>query len=281
MTVYDQRCKQNSFEKQCIGYYIAYYLRRNAVHKSVAVDGGSTNYFVLEGIYRDAQAGRATVSHVLTNHLEGIYLARDFPDGDVPFWRCTGGVLRASRGVFVDGAEDAVEDCRCWTAVIGANGFEPPWIQTNTPREHGIKLAMIKEASNVIFPMDSSKWGSPAVVKLVTLHEIADRGKRIMLVTCYPVQNKSEFDRTFVKRTECFLDAVRALTQSPIWPPDRLKVYTACIRGKIVEEIEETEWKSGVEFMDNLGKVYSETASLDQKGQIGLVIRFDLRGEPC
>ena len=47
MSIYRQRREQHSFEKQCMGSYVARYLRRNALHKPVAVDGGSTNLCVL------------------------------------------------------------------------------------------------------------------------------------------------------------------------------------------------------------------------------------------
>jgi hypothetical protein len=277
MRVFDDRQRLCHFEKQCIGCYIAHYLRTHALHKAVAVDGGSTNFCVLEAIIRDAKDGRPTVSHVLTNHFDGIYLAHDLPDGAVPQWRCTGGVLRASRATFVEGADDAVKDCRCWTAVVGVNGFEPPWIFTNTRREHPIKLAMIKEARNVVFPIDSSKWGAPAVERLSTLHEIADRGKRIVLVTCYPVKYRGEPNRAFEDRVSSFPDAVGELIQ--LWPPDRLKVTTAPASIGMIQ-FKETEQQIGAGLADDLNKVHTEAISSRDQDQQGLIIRFDLWAHP-
>ena len=107
---------------------------------------------------------------MLTNHLEGIFLARGLSDGIPLLWRCTGGVLRPSRAVFVEGAAEAIRECSFWMAVVGANGFQPPWLQTTTEREHSVKKAMVYGASNtVIFPIDSSKWGHPAGKYLYTL----------------------------------------------------------------------------------------------------------------
>lgn len=278
MNVYQTRRQKHLFEKQCIGAYTAWYLREYASYHPVAVDGGSTNYWVLNGICQDAREQRPTVSQVLTNHLEGLYLARDLPDGVPPEWRCTGGLLRTSRAVLVEGADAAIHDCGFWIAVVGANGFEPPWLQTTTERERPVKKAMAYGARHsVIFPLDSSKWGYPAGTFLFTLDELIACGKRIVLITGYPVRDETESEDGYKNRLSVFLDRVTALVEQ--WRYD-LAVYTAAVDLTEVNYVD-VRLPDATALAAKLRGGYTQMISPGRENQVGFMIRFDLWSDPC
>jgi hypothetical protein len=246
----------------------------------VAVDGGSTNYYVLRAIHQDAKDKRPTVSQVLTNHLAGIYLAWDLPDDAHPIWYCTGGVLRMSRATFAEGSDETIQRQEFEIAVVGGNGFDPPSISTTTKREHPVKNAMVTGAKySVIFPIDSSKWGRPAGVDLCKLDNIASRGKKVVLVTCYPVRDKEkgESDAKFTDRVNRFLHAAVALTRH--WSYS-LKVFTAPVSEGEVEFIE-TELPSTLELGSEIRGIYARSILPGQESRTGFIIRFDLWGVPC
>ena len=279
MNVFRERCQQNHFEKQCIGLYVAGYLRKNALNLPVVVDGGSTNLCVLQGIYQDAREGRPTVSQVLTNHLEGIYLARDL-EGVRLVLRSTGGVLRVSRATFIGGADRAIQEHEFWMAVVGANGFEPPSLQTATDSEHSVKRAMVSRArQGVIFPIDSSKWGFPAGEHLYTLDEVVSWRKRVVMVTCYPVrkEEEGESDNRFAYRVNRFLTTIATLVDQ--WNYS-IRVFAAPVNEEEFE-FADVELPSATSVAHELRGAYARTISPGQERQIGFVIRFDLWGELC
>jgi hypothetical protein len=274
MSIFQERCTKNCFEKQCIGSYVAHYLRKNAKYLPISIDGGSTNLRIIEAIHDDAKAKRPTVSQVLTNHLEGIYLASDLPD-DVPLiWYSTGGVLRLSRSVFAEGAERIIREREFWIAVVGINGFEPPSLQTTTEREHSIKRTMISKARDtIIFPIDSSKWGFPAGEHLHTLDEIVSWGKRVVIVTCYPVKEEaSESESEFANRIRRFLNTINDLTQQ--WQFE-INISTV-IAGENSIEFTETEWPKTDNLTSELRGMYARVVSPDHEWRDGLIIKLDL-----
>jgi hypothetical protein len=272
--IFDVRCRQYRFEKQCIGSYIAYYLRRNACYLPVAVDGGSTNLFVLRRIFQDAENGRLTVSQVLTNNLEGIYLARYLPEGIPLILYCTGGVLRESRAVFAGGADKAIREHNFTIAVVGINGFRPPLLSTTTQMEHPVKRAMINRASDsVILPIDSSKWGQAQATHLYTLDEIVSLGKTIVLVTCYPVREENESEDKFIERVKRFLQAAGELVQH--WQY-KVKIFVAPVSEREIE-FQEAELSSKAMQAGVLREAYTQAIAPGQESQTGLVIGFDLR----
>jgi DeoR/GlpR family transcriptional regulator of sugar metabolism len=137
----EQRKQQRAYEKRCLGCYTAHFLRKHFSDVPVAVDGGSTNLEVIKAIHQDSKAGRSTASFVLTNNLEGLYLAaRDRPAirAEKPNWRSTGGVLRDGYMTLIAGAEASITNLSFSVAVIGANGFWPPYLMTNTPTEQAL-----------------------------------------------------------------------------------------------------------------------------------------------
>ena len=279
-TQYETRCEKNCLEKQYIGLYIAYYLRKNACQQPVAVGGGSTNLQVLRAIHQDVKDQRSTVSQVLTNHLAGIYLAIDLNEYTLTNWYCTGGLLRVSRADFIEGAEKAIQDRGFWMSVVGANGFLPPSLSTATSREHPVKKAMIDKAINsVILPIDSSKWGKPAGQHFITIDEIVSSDKKVILVTCFPVQDleNDESQDGLIERSNRFLDAISQLTQQ--WQYN-LTVSTAPVSaGEVEFTATEIECKPR-SIASEVRRAYAQLVSPGQERQIGLIVRFDLWGNP-
>lgn len=277
--VYDIRHEQHLPEKKIIGRYTGCYLRKHATNLPVAVDGGTTNFYVLQAIYQDLIDRRATVSQVLTNHLEGIYLARNLPDNIQVPWRCTGGILRRSTKTFVSGAEEAIRTYAFSTAVVGANGFDPPWLETTTATEQAVKQALIRGASKIIiFPIDSSKWGHPTGQYLYTLDEIVSWRKTVELITCFPIQDHDEENYQYEDRKRSFLHALRiAMSQGDY----NKAFYLARVNEDDVDFLDfsitdvtdiQNAW---TEFIERKAKPVRISDS-------GLIIRFDLwPDQPC
>jgi hypothetical protein len=92
-------------------------------------------------------------------------------------------------------------------AVVGANGFDPPVLTTNTAMEHPVKQAMVRRAKHIVFPLDAFKWGLQAPSALVSLELLANDKKHIHLVTSYPMKDRTEsepdYDARVVRFKEC------------------------------------------------------------------------------
>ena len=277
INTYTIRRERNRFEKRCIGVYTAYYLRHNARYQPIAVDGGSTNFHVLDAICRDANAGRETVSQVLTNHLEGIYLALQSPGKhEIPLiWNCTGGVLRVSHAVFVEGAHEAIKDYPSWMAVVGINGFQSHWLQTSTQREQMVKKAMVQKAANaVIFPFDSSKWGHPAGMYLLTLDEIVSWRKKAVVVTCLPVQEQDESSDAFTDRLRNTVSEISKLTRE--WQY-QINVFVAPVDPDNCEfEDQAIPLVNGFVDEEDLLNAYRHHIAPAEARHRGLIVRLDL-----
>jgi len=211
---YDERGRRFEIEKQCIGLYTAYYLRENACEEAVAVDGGTTNIFALERIFRDSRERRSTVSVVMTNHLGILPAVQKQSEEAHPNWYFTGGRVRESRKDFAEGAEVAVAAYEYSMAVVGVNGFRDCVLYTTSPREHPVKKAMIQQAKSVIFPFDSSKWGRLAGKALYTLDEILPSKEKVILLTCYPIRGESEAKKEYDRREETFKDELREFLEA-------------------------------------------------------------------
>lgn len=278
-SVFGDRKAEQPFEKRCIGRYTADYLRKNSCNLPVAVDGGSSNLEVLRGIHKDVQDERPTVSAVLTNHLEGISIAADLREDASTIWFCTGGVLRQSRAAFADGADTAIREHNFWMAVVGANGFKDLSFTTGTQTEHPVKRAMIKGAHDtVIFPIDSSKWGKPATTHLHTIDEIVSWGKKVVLVTCYPVQGEEESNLKFTDRLGLFL---KTATDSVLQTKFEVGVFTAPLSpAPVVEDAElldAAKLAGERKLSSEVQAAYHKAVGPGEEEKTGLVITFRFR----
>jgi hypothetical protein len=243
------------------------------------VDGGSTNLQVLQAIHQDRIEGRRTVTSILTNHIDGIDLAMQLPNDPHTRWHFTGGIIRSSHSVFL-GEADAIIRERVFTmAVVGANGFEPPLLQTTTVTEHPIKKAIVENTTRcVIFPIDSSKWGRSAGAPLYRLDDILSQGyrkNRVVLVTCYPIQ-EDQSSIEFMDRLNDFLGAVIELIV--YWKQaisGNIELFTAPV------DLDKSEFReSKVEIAsiqsDDFQRIYKQTITKGQENEIGFIMRFDL-----
>ncbi len=270
--IYDGRCKQNAEEKEYIGAYVAYYLRRYALNKSISIDGGSTNFQVIKAICKDIEDERPTVSSILTNHLNGIYLAKDFPEGVGPTWRCTGGILRTSRKTFVQINETQFKEIRTWVAVVGVNGFEPPFLQTTSQVEHEVKKAMIDAARYVVFPMDSSKWGCTAAENLINVNDMMIARQKVSFVTSFPIKYDIEANSDFNLRIGRFMDGLNQyINFCKGQRTYQTKMYTVEIAEDMLEMTEEE-----FQMSDNFNNTFLPYAKQLSYKNPGLVLRFDL-----
>lgn len=272
-----ERGQQFSLEKKVIGYYVAYLLRNEVPPRGVAIDGGSSNYYVVEGICKDAREGRKTVPHVLTNNLEALSLAKDIPEDVGPIWFCTGGMLRKSRRTFIDDADKPIMPIKCWTAVVGANGFEPLSLETTTRTEHHMKHAMIGVARYVIFPVDPSKWGCPAGKEFANLGGVVENDKRVSLVTCFPIQDDHVPSRKFNERVENLLKVMKSVQD--LWGigsgKHKIEVYASAVDERLDfadDDFTEVQFTLGASTILELERFYRQAYT---KGHY-TVVRFDL-----
>jgi hypothetical protein len=274
MTIYQDRKSKYSFEKECLGIYGAHLLRERACYRPVAIDGGTTNLRLVQELLNDIRDSKPTVSQVITNHLEAINLAQQLSSGDT-VWRCTGGVLRPERMTFIDG-ESEVRRLSFSIAVIGANGFRAPYLQTGTVREQPMKREMIHGAvEGVVFLVDCSKWGSPAGENLVTVDEVTVMNKQVWLLTCYPIRDAGESGAAFAVREERFLNEAREFVSVCRANVEGFAIKVTCTGdSRQVSESECLLSNTPDRLIDDLRAAYVKKVPVGQGGGVGVIIGF-------
>jgi DeoR/GlpR family transcriptional regulator of sugar metabolism len=278
-TPFENRQKVAPFSKACIGVYIARYLREYARYRAVAIDGGTTNLCVLRSVYEDVWAGRPTVAWVITNHLEGVWLAdRSRPGGSNITTVCTGGVLRPTFATFVaEQAVQAVRGSNFCMAVVGFNGFDFPWLEVFRDIENPVKEAMIDGASEtVIIPLDATKWGAQAGMSFHTINQIVDLGKKVVLVTCYPNWSDDPAlpDAARQLAEERFLAAVNRVEQA--WHRG-LAIFTATAEPQMQPAAIQFVPLSASDLGlgERLRRTYRESVPDGEKNVKGLIVQLD------
>jgi DeoR/GlpR family transcriptional regulator of sugar metabolism len=273
MTVFIQRELQFLSEKKLIGYYAAFLLRNEFPPRGVAIDGGTTNYYVIEAICCDVMEHRQTVPHVLTNNFKGLIKAKDIPEGVGPIWYCTGGQYRKSRESFFNDVVNPVMPINCSTAVIGANGLEGLSLQTTTRTEHPIKHAMIKMAHYVIFPIDPSKWGYTTGTEFANISGVVKKGKRVSLVTCFPIPELNEKNTKLNERIKRLPEALKTIIS--LWDTTTSK-YKLEVRvseaGNDLSDFKEFQFAASERVTEDLLDYCKKESEMGKK----IVIRLDL-----
>ncbi len=212
-SVFQQRDGSYSREKGLIAEYVADVLER--LHcTSFAIDGGSTNAKIFK-VYCLRCGGPRTVT---TNNLAIVQHCVDQapPGGGLTVF-CPGGEVRPSRETLI--GEEAARNVRARhfpVCVVGAAGFDPPRLFTQTGQEHGVKLAMLAGAQTVICPLVSPKWGHVAGKELISVTDLVAAGKRVILTTTLPLQDTAnqrdpEDELKFFERTDRFVEHLAKL----------------------------------------------------------------------
>ncbi|HEX2907245.1 MAG TPA: TIR domain-containing protein, partial [Phototrophicaceae bacterium] len=269
---YDERGRKFEIEKQCIGLYTAYYLRENACEEAVAVDGGTTNIFALERIFRDSRERRSTVSVVMTNHLGILPAVQKQAEEAHPNWYFTGGRVRESRKDFAEGAEVAVAAYEYSMAVVGVNGFRDCVLYTTSPREHLVKKAMIQQAKSVIFPFDASKWGRLAGCALCSLDKILPSKEKVVLLTCYPIRGESEAQKEYDRREETFKEELREFLEA--WTTN-IRLFLTPLNPNESDAREKREVPKD-DLFSVLGEMLDSISKKTSGSPIGLIIGIEL-----
>ncbi|HEX3054214.1 MAG TPA: TIR domain-containing protein [Aggregatilineaceae bacterium] len=269
---YDERGRKFEIEKHCIGLYTAYYLRENACEEAVAVDGGTTNIFALERIFRDSRERRSTVSVVMTNHLGILPAVQKQAEEAHPNWYFTGWRVRESRKDFAEGAEVAVAAYEYSMAVVGVNGFRDCVLYTTSPREHLVKKAMIQQAKSVIFPFDASKWGRLAGCALCSLDKILPSKEKVVLLTCYPIRGESEAQKEYDRREETFKEELREFLEA--WTTN-IRLFLTPLNPNESDAREKREVPKD-DLFSVLGEMLDSISKKTSGSPIGLIISIEL-----
>ncbi|MFH1264900.1 MAG: hypothetical protein ABIK89_04190 [Planctomycetota bacterium] len=287
--VYVERAAQYLAEKRCIAEYVAWWLRTNYTAAAIAIDGGTTNEHIVTAICRDARKIPPTVGTIISNSVAVLRtMGKLIRDGEQPQTVAIGGELRGSHWTLVGpDAVKALEEKLFGVAIVGANGFDPPVLATNTTQEHQVKLEMLRGATHVIFPLDAFKWGGRhAASALVPLDRLAtDERKRVYLVTCYPKQGQEEslgdYDRRLGRFKECSAqliqtwidkygpEGIRAVCSRIVLPEDPLSLPPE----EHTHRVYDGEQLGGVDFF----KKFIDQLPWDRtQADVGLTIAIEL-----
>ena len=271
--IFGSRLSQFAPEKQFIAVFIAEMLNHDYQGEALALDGGTTNSAIAAALGHQALAKRNTIAMIITNNtVVPKVVSRGYKYPEV---RLTGGLYRADHRTLIGG--DVISVCQKHAfavSVVGANGFEFPNLCTNTGTENEVKNAFIQSAKTVIFPIDPSKCGVLTGMKLVDLEELAREGKRVLIVTAYPISLPETRGRCLRYRQRLSEEIVHLLTE---WKYDKeirlVKVDLSDYPEKraVLRECTENEQFDPLKLDETFEQLNSHSSS-----NIGLVIAFDL-----